>query len=144
MNVYKQTIFEEISNLEDLRQLHDGEQTFFAEAVVFAGMDESAGIGARVSVMTIKDTDGRRLTIVLPRSFVEQLTACGIKHIINRKPAAKSGHDLKEFSRLYRKCFDHDATDEFIETIYFCRELPVSFIASNGYLPDLTPGNGGL
>jgi len=136
MNKNKRTIYDEVKGLEDIKNLHDGENFFAAETAVFSGEDNS-GFAGSSSRLTIKDIDGRVFTIALAKSFVEQLTVCGINHLQNRNPVQKSKKELRRFKDQYRKYFDHTATDAHIEAIYYSREMPVCFVSSNLQLTDL-------
>lgn len=136
MNENKRTIYDEAAGLEDIKDLHDGENFFAAETAVFSGEDNS-GFAGSSSRLTIKDIDGRVFTIALPKSFVEQLTVCGINHLQNKTPVQKSKKELRRFKDQYRRYFDHQATDAQIEAIYYSREMPVCFISSNLHLTDL-------
>ncbi len=136
MNENKRTIYDEAAGLEDIKGLHDGEKFFVSETAVFSGEDNS-GFAGSASRLTIKDIDGRVFTIALPKSFVERLTACGINHLVNKKPVQKSKKELRRFKDRYRRYFDHQATDAHIEAIYYSREMPVCFISSNLHLTDL-------
>lgn len=136
MNENKRTIYDEATDLEDIKGLHDGENIFVSETVIFSGQDNSGNAGS-FSCLTIKDIDGREFTVTLPPSFVERLTVCGIHHLVNKKPVQKSEKEFCRFKKEFRKDFDHRATDAHIESIYYSRELPICFISSNLHLTDL-------
>lgn len=136
MNENKRTIYDDAAGLEDIKGLHDGENFFAVETAVFSGEDNS-GFAGSSSLLTIKDISGRVFIIDLPKSFVEQLTVCGINHLQNKKPVQKSKKEFRRFKERYRKYFDHQATDADIELIYYSQAMPVCFISSNLYLTDL-------
>ena len=136
MNKNKRTIYDDAAGSEAIKSLHDGENFFVSETAVFSGEDNS-GFSGSSSRLTIKDIDGRVLSIVLPKSFVERLTVCGINHLANKQPVQKSKKEFRRFKEQYRKYFDYQATDAQIEAVYYSREMPVCFISSNLHLTDL-------
>ncbi len=136
MKENKRTIYDDAADTGNLRRTHDGENFFASETVVFTAED-SSGFSGPSSRLTIKDIEGRVLTIALPKSFVEQLTACGINHLINKQLVQKSRKELHRFKDRYRKYFDYQATDAHIEAVYYSREMPVCFISSDLHLSDL-------
>ena len=136
MNENKRTIYDDAAHSENIRVTHDGENFFVSETAVFTAEDNS-GFSGSSSRLTIKDIEGRVLTIALPKSFVEQLTAYGINHLVNKQPVQKSRKELRRFKDRYRKYFDHQAADTHIEAVYYSREMPVCFISSNLHLSDL-------
>ena len=104
--------------------------------MIFSGQDNS-GTAESFSCLTIKDIDGRELTVTLPPSFVERLTACGINHLVNKQPVQKSEKEFRRFREQFRQDFDHRATDAHIEAVYYSREMPVCFISNNLHLTGL-------